>query len=261
MASVYWPSLLKGYNETTSKFQDYGFNLRTLLLEDVRSPTFGDNNGFKSIGAPFGFIVSDQYSGSFVIQGVTYKSGTITSIVREGTDRIDGLQLDFQEASAAASTPDKTDDVVLWAKAFAGDDVFFGSKAADVFEGFDGNDRVTGGLGSDKLYGGAGSDTFVFKSYKDSTVAKSGQDTIYDFSRSEKDKIDLRALDANTKKGGNQAFSFIGRKEFQDKAGELRIEKAKGGTLVSGDVNGDGKADFAILLKGVSTLAKGDFFL
>jgi hypothetical protein len=31
--------------------------------------------------------------------------------------------------------------------------------------------------------------------------------------------------------------------------------------VVSGDVNGDGKADFSILLDGLNKVAKADFFL
>lgn len=44
-------------------------------------------------------------------------------------------------------------------------------------------------------------------------------------------------------------------------AGELRWEKVKGRVQIETDVNGDGKADFSLTLKGVAKLATGDFFL
>jgi hypothetical protein len=42
--------------------------------------------------------------------------------------------------------------------------------------------------------------------------------------------------------------------------GELRFKDLGTSCLVQGDVNGDGKADFEILVK-VGTILKGDFFL
>jgi len=42
----------------------------------------------------------------------------------------------------------------------------------------------------------------------------------------------------------------------------LLLIKDKGSkVIVQGDVNGDGKADFEILVAGVSSLGKGDFLL
>jgi len=142
-----------------------------------------------------------------------------------------------------------------------GNDVLVGDKGNNILKGGGGKDRIEGGLGADKLHGGSGADTFVFRSVKDSTLSPSGRDTIYDFSRSQKDKIDLSAIDANTKIGGNQAFGFIGSKAFSKKAGELRHEKKNGDTFIYGDVNGDGKADFSIMLDLSVTMSKADFIL
>jgi serralysin len=134
-----------------------------------------------------------------------------------------------------------------------------GKSKADTLKGTGEADTLTGKGGADKLYGGAGSDRFVFKALSDSTPAKSGQDTIFDFTHG--DRFDLSAIDANIKTGGNQAFSFIGTKAFDGKAGELRYEKQKSDATVSADVNGDKKADFAFHLDDAVTLVKANFLL
>lgn len=67
---------------------------------------------------------------------------------------------------------------------------------------------ITNGI--DKRYGDRIADTFVVKPVKNSTASASGVDTIYHFSRKGDDTIDLKAIDANTKAGGNQTLKFIG---------------------------------------------------
>jgi Ca2+-binding RTX toxin-like protein len=136
-----------------------------------------------------------------------------------------------------------------------------GNAGKNTLKGNGGNDKISGGSGADNLYGGSGADTFVFTALKDSTVSSSGRDTIHDFSSRYHDKLDLKAIDASTKKSGNQAFTFIEKSAFHHKAGELRYTKTGSGVYVYGDVNGDGKGDFSFFLKGVPTLSKGDFIL
>jgi Ca2+-binding RTX toxin-like protein len=131
----------------------------------------------------------------------------------------------------------------------------------DRLEGFAGNDKLTAGGGADRLFGGAGADIFIYKSVNDSTFDYRGRDTIYDFSSKQKDKIDLRKVDANGSMTGNQAFSFIGSQDFHGAAGEIRWERKASGAHVHEDGDGDGNADFSILLKDVVKLTKGDFYL
>lgn len=137
--------------------------------------------------------------------------------------------------------------------------ILTGAAGNDTLDGRSGNDRLIGGAGADKLYGGSGSDTFVFLELSDSTTKS--RDTIYKFSQSEGDKIDLSAIDASTKATGNQAFSFVATKAFSGKAGEVRYQKADGGTYVYADVNGDKKIDLSIFLDTSVTLTKADFIL
>ena len=143
----------------------------------------------------------------------------------------------------------------------AGNDRLFGDEGNDTLRGENGADKLVGGAGADKLYGGAGADTFIFKTVADSKVAAASRDTIFDFRSSQGDKVDLSAIDANAKAGGNQAFTFIGDDAFSGKAGELRYQKSASDTYVYADVNGDRKADFAIHFDDALSFAKGHFLL
>ncbi len=134
-----------------------------------------------------------------------------------------------------------------------------GGLGNDILSGLAGNDRLIGGRGADQLRGGIGKDLFVFTSLADSTVAAKGQDLVVDFGWG--DKLDLRAIDANTRAAGNNAFHFIGKSYFTHTAGEVRYQKVGADLYVYGDVNGDGKADFGIHLKAHAALSASDFLL
>ncbi len=66
---------------------------------------------------------------------------------------------------------------------------------------------------------------------------------------------------------GNQVFKLIGTAGFHKTAGELRFQMlnptgaANDKTIVEGDINGDGRADFQIELTGLIGLTKADFLL
>lgn len=143
----------------------------------------------------------------------------------------------------------------------SGNDRLYGDSGNDTLKGDTGNDALEGGVGADRLLGGSGGDTFVFRLVGHSTVASSGRDRIDDFSRSSGDEISLSAIDAKTTVSGNNAFVFIGDDAFHKKAGELRYQHKNGDTLVLADINGNGKADFAILLDGTFNLKASDFIL
>lgn len=133
----------------------------------------------------------------------------------------------------------------------------------DTLSGGDGGDVLVGGRGADKLSGGADGDTFHYDSILDSRFGKN-HDKITDFVHGTNitgDHIDLSAIDANTKAAGDQAFKFIGGQAFHHQRGELHTVTAGANLLVQGDVNGDGKADFEILLSGIHHLVKADFIL
>lgn len=142
----------------------------------------------------------------------------------------------------------------------AGNDFLNGWDGRDTLKGGTGNDILYGGKGADNLTGGAGKDMFDFYSTKESGVKKGTLDIITDFERG-KDKVYLLDMDANTKAKGDQNFKFIGTDEFNKKAGELRYEVKNGDSRIEGDVNGDGKADFAIQVNDIQKFIASDFIL
>jgi Ca2+-binding RTX toxin-like protein len=139
-----------------------------------------------------------------------------------------------------------------------------GTVNADNIYGFSGNDVLYGLTGADDLYGGCGADVFDFNSVKDSALGN--RDCVMDFSASN-DKIDLSGIDASSRAGGNNAFKFIGLQAFQKQAGELKmwhrnnVGTSNDYTVVAGDVNGDGRADFAINVKGLIAFSADNFML
>ncbi len=155
-------------------------------------------------------------------------------------------------------------------------DVLLGNGGANTLSSLDGNDRlfgrggedvVFGGIGADRVGGGFGgvvaadgsADTFLYTNINQSTVGALGRDTIIDFWRADGDTVDLSAIDANTIAAGNQAFSFIGNAGFSGSAGQLRYATAI--NQIQGDVNGDGVADFAIVVDNVANMIGSDFAL
>jgi hypothetical protein len=78
------------------------------------------------------------------------------------------------------------------------------------------------------------------------------------------DKIDLLTIDADTSKGGNQAFTFRGTKAFNG-AGQVRLKKSGSNVIIQGNTGGSAAPEFEIVLKGLGSnigqIAKTDFKL
>jgi Ca2+-binding RTX toxin-like protein len=120
----------------------------------------------------------------------------------------------------------------------------------DILVGNAVDNRLDGGAGADSYTGGLGNDTFIFSHLR-------SLDVITDFTRG--DMIDLRNIDAVTGEG-DDAFTFIGDAAFTGVAGQLHTYVSAGVNYLSGDVNGDGVADFAINL-GTFQVTPPDLFL
>ncbi|ANY80483.1 hypothetical protein BB934_21450 [Microvirga ossetica] len=140
-----------------------------------------------------------------------------------------------------------------------GNDILSAGAGKDALDGGTGNDRLIGGLGLDTLTGGKGKDVFVFAN-KDTGATKGTADTITDFKGKDGDRIDLKAIDADVKKKGDQAFIFIGKEAFT-KAGQVRYEKTSKETYVYLNTDSDKSAEGVIKLKGAVDLQKGWFVL
>lgn len=137
-----------------------------------------------------------------------------------------------------------------------------GNAGNDILNSAGGNDKIYGGAGRDTMTGGTGDDIFLFKAVSDMGKTVASRDVITDFTHGQ-DKIDLSALDANSKIAGSQAFSFLATDDqsFTHKAGEVAWHTQSGRTVVQGDTNGDGIHDFEIQLTGTVHLGAGDFIL
>ena len=144
-----------------------------------------------------------------------------------------------------------------------------GTKGADDLTGSDVSDTLFGGRGHDLFTGLLGNDTFDFNSIFDS-LKGAKRDVISDFNVGDNaaggsfdDLIDLKTIDANSLRAGNQAFHLIASTKFHHKAGELmvKINSVNDITLIQGDTDGNGKADFQIELTGQHSLSNLDFVL
>jgi Ca2+-binding RTX toxin-like protein len=158
-------------------------------------------------------------------------------------------------------------------------EIINGKRGNDTIKGNGGDDTIVGGAGADRVSGGTGADTFVFKpgdlpkiGFIDQWLSPlNGKfDLITDF-KPGTDVIDLSALDANSKRSGNQAFRFEGESVPEgdgelNRAGDLVYQlygtkPSARHTIVLGDTNGDGNYDFRIVLKGHHHLEASDFIL
>jgi serralysin len=128
-----------------------------------------------------------------------------------------------------------------------------GGSGSDRISGNEAANSLTGNGGADILAGEGGADRFIYKAVSDSTPGAA--DRILDFGPG--DVIDLSAIDADASTAGDQAFLLVSI--FGGQAGEavLSYDAASNTTSFRGDVNGDGVADFELLLTGQVSTTEG----
>lgn len=216
----------------------------------------------------------------FAFGNTGISGGTVQSLTEDHGDgaiaSVTGLNLSVKTVLDLVQNGNASQIAEFYKAQFSGDDQVSGSQFADVLVAYNGNDRlagnagndriyggqgndrIAGGIGADHLYGEAGKDTFVFTSVTESKA--SSYDTIFDFDYRAGERIDLSAIDADTKAAGNQAFEFIGSAEFSGDAGELRFVKEKSITSIYGDINGDKVPDLVIHVVDAMDMT-GDYFL
>ena len=101
------------------------------------------------------------------------------------------------------------DDVI---RGLAGNDTLWGLAGDDRLFGGNGKDALFGKAGIDQSTGGLGADHFVLRATSEAAPDGPAYDEIFDFNRSQGDKIDLRSIDANEGAPGNQTFALRRRR-------------------------------------------------
>jgi hypothetical protein len=210
------------YNYATSRFEDYcdtaGNRLYTF--------TDTDDDGFVDAIALTLVDGDPQWDGDGVANGAVLDPGFLAS----GAAEING---DRRQNTLVGN---------ILANQIRGKgkhDALIGDLGDDFLRGGNGADRLCGGEGADVLIGGRGADRYIYRSIVESGVERSDQ---LQFGRG--DQIDLRRIDADENRRGNQVFHLVMDATFSGKAGELRLFESK----LLGDVDGDRRADFAIAL-------------
>jgi hypothetical protein len=134
------------------------------------------------------------------------------------------------------------------------DNTIYGKEGGDNLNGQAGRDLIFGGTGADAMSGGHGRDTFAFN-----TISEASGDRIVDWYA---DVIDLAGIDANASVGGNNAFTFVGNRGFNDR-GQLHYtqDTMKGVTYIEANVSGGPAPEFRIEVVGLHAFLATDFIL
>lgn len=259
----YWDSNLQGsfVIEKSGTVELWNGNYTGVLTHIIKADQSTINSIEPWVTAGLNLVIRVFWDEGAKVSDVVGKSLRELSV--DGTELVGTESSDQITMGSAGEIIDLRagNDVVY---AGAGDDIIIGGEGHDVIDAGSGDDVIIGGSGKDMMTGGEGADTFVLKGIRDTGIKKGKWDRIVDFEVGV-DKIDLSAIDANTKAAGDQAFKFIGEKSFGKKPGQLHIEFEGHGdtarTLISGDIHGNKKADFVIELFGHHDLSAADFIL
>ncbi|MFN0192335.1 MAG: M10 family metallopeptidase C-terminal domain-containing protein [Aestuariivirga sp.] len=145
-----------------------------------------------------------------------------------------------------------------------------GNELNNVIRGNLGANTLRGNGGADSLYAGVDTvrDAFVYGAQGDSAIG--AHDMIFNFTKQSivgdpnSDKIDLRPIDADDDLADNQAFRFVTAfvaAVGNQAEGQVMVQALGADTKVLIDLNGDNTADMQIIVKAVTGLTAGDFWL
>jgi serralysin len=129
-----------------------------------------------------------------------------------------------------------------------GDDRLHGGGGDDSLRGEGGRDVLRGNEGADRLSGGAGADIFSYVSRGDSGRGED-RDVIAFFGAD--DRVALAPLD----------LTFIGHRAFTGAGDELRVVSKSDEARLLADFNGNGTAEFEIVLRGITDVTANDLIL
>jgi Ca2+-binding RTX toxin-like protein len=146
----------------------------------------------------------------------------------------------------------------------AGNDVLTGDLGGDTLSGGAGTDVLTGGAGRDVLNGGTGRDVFVLTSLTDTSPLLASCDVITDF-EARLDDLDVRLIDANPTRVGDQAFTWRGTSAISG-IGQMNMvyDAVANVTLIQGNTDTvTSSIEFVVALTGnlTGTLRQGDLLL
>ena len=275
--------------DTYWRVENFDLNGRMYSLEDLRlqadAVDLDGTSGRDFMTGTDGNDTLNGLSGDDTLQGGGGEDMLIGGAgwdVADYSDADRSVRVDLQNPAisyndAAGDTFDgieafQTGDNVDQLRGDAGDNHFSTGGLTDRLYGRAGNDTLRGEDGADAFYGGlgadvmtAGSDTgrmdrFIYFNAAESGAGAGNRDVITDFVSGE-DRIELSRIDADITQGFKQRFDFVGDTAFSGTAGELRFEQIGNNTLVQADRDGDGRADFEILLRGSMTLTEDDFLI
>lgn len=237
------------------------------------SDTLKGGNGNDTIVGGMGNDLLEGGAGSDSLTGGTGSdtlrggAGNDTLVVDNDTDVVEELAAggrDLVQSFVDHVLSANVEDLQLLGGAISGTGNELGNKITgsslnNLLSGGAGNDTLIGGGGADELTGGLGKDRFVW-AFTDSGVADGARDTVMDFVTGQ-DKLDLRLVDAVAATVADEAFQFLATGAFTAVAGQARYEAISGGVQLQLDITGDGAADMAIDLMGITQLVTTDFLL
>lgn len=217
--------------------------------------TTDDDNGF-STESQLQFRPSSTGSYFLSAKGFGSSTGTYRVSVVDITSSVPTL---FSSVSAALS-PSQDNLVLTGSRSINGtgntrNNSITGNSATNRLNGLGGNDTITGNSGKDYLTGGTGADIFKYLRTTDSRPGSNARDLITDYSSAQRDRIDLRQIDASSRASGNQSFRWRSAQRFSGFAGELRYSSG----VIQADINGDKRVDFEIQLSAAPRLSSTSF--
>ena len=147
----------------------------TYLIEDVLDVVVEAANG----GSDIAFVVTPGWSFAGELE-LVYLYNSAVSVTGSAFNDV----MVANNTGLGSTLDGRAGKDTLWGG--SGGDSLIGGAADDILRGLAGNDTLTGGTGNDQLVGGTGADVFAYD------AAGWGYDQIFDFSRAEGDRIDMR---------------------------------------------------------------------
>ncbi len=252
--------------------------IRGTSVTDIINGSAGDDRLFGLAGNDYltGFAGNDALFGS---------SGADTLVGGEGDDSYfiassaavlienPGQGYDDVYSDASFTLPDNFESLSLFGSGLTGiandqgaslfgDGIhatnLIGGAGADYIVGGSGNDTIAGHAGPDLMWGQGGADTFIFTAMAD---APAGDPSAIGDYEDGIDRIDLSAIRTTGGPAPGSSLTFIGSAGFSNQAGQVHQVAIGADTILEGDADGNGSADFRILLYGSHALQNSDLIL